>query len=295
MDRDELLRECRLAHCGDVFICDRCQRIDAALLLAPPEPSAEDVREACAKVCDARLAATLHPSGVIDEERDAEARQLAKLIRALDLSKINAEPPDTMKWDIGGGTPASAAIVQVMDADGKYPSEKQPMTITTTTNAAPDTDDRKLAQSTHEWKGPYVQPNCSGSMSDAKNAAPGAGVSEERIREIWNIATNAQREADARVAFDATDVTDDKYRASKVSKAVRGNALIEPDIVCIRQLLSERGEREGWVSVPKEVKDFYDFADTVFVPFTSQQEELKKSLDLARNAMLAAAGGKEGK
>ena len=34
--------------------------------------------------------------------------------------------------------PSTAAIVQVMDAEGKYPAEKQLMTITTTTNAAPD-------------------------------------------------------------------------------------------------------------------------------------------------------------
>ena len=38
-DRD-LLRECRLAHCGDTFPCDRCQRIDAALSEPQEQPNA---------------------------------------------------------------------------------------------------------------------------------------------------------------------------------------------------------------------------------------------------------------
>lgn len=41
------------------------------------------------------------------------------------------------------------------------------------------------------------------------------------------------------------------------------------------------------VLVPKEVLEFYRFADMVFVPFTSQQEQLYLSLDKARRAMLA--------
>lgn len=43
-----------------------------------------------------------------------------------------------------------------------------------------------------------------------------------------------------------------------------------------------------FVSVPREVLDFFNFASTIFVPFTSQQQELQISLMKARDAMTAA-------
>lgn len=62
----------------------------------------------------------------------------------------------------------------------------------------------------------------------------------------------------------------------------------------VRQALHEFAARstQGMVLVPVEVFAFYQFADAVFVAFTSQQEELKLSLDIARKAMLAAQSGK---
>ena len=88
--------------------------------------------------------------------------------------------------------PSTAAIMQVMDADGKNPSEKQPMTITATTNAA-----------------------------------PGAGVSEERIREI------------------AADALGPGFKEGDYRRVQVG----------IHFALSERGEREGFVSVPRSTAE----------------------------------------
>lgn len=43
--------------------------------------------------------------------------------------------------------------------------------------------------------------------------------------------------------------------------------------------------KDGWVLVPPEVANLYNFMCTVFVPMTSQQEEIDKSLQLARAAV----------
>lgn len=62
----------------------------------------------------------------------------------------------------------------------------------------------------------------------------------------------------------------------------------------IEKLTRERymySQLAAMVSVPREVKEFFDFAAYAFVPFTSQQEEIKKSLEIAMKA-LAAAGAK---
>jgi len=42
---------------------------------------------------------------------------------------------------------------------------------------------------------------------------------------------------------------------------------------------------QDFVTVPKEVLEFYLFSKMVFVPFTTQQDQMKVSLDKATAAM----------
>ena len=51
---------------------------------------------------------------------------------------------------------------------------------------------------------------------------------------------------------------------------------------------------EGWKLVPVEVVDLYSFMCAAFVPMTPQQEQIALQLDLAKQAMLAAAPRPEG-
>lgn len=50
----------------------------------------------------------------------------------------------------------------------------------------------------------------------------------------------------------------------------------------------------GYQLVPVEVVNLFNFMDTSFVAMTSQQEQIKISLDIARKAMLAAAPAQAG-
>lgn len=45
---------------------------------------------------------------------------------------------------------------------------------------------------------------------------------------------------------------------------------------------------DGYVLVPVEVRDLYDFMAITFTPFTGQHQQIKIQLELARKAMLAA-------
>ena len=158
--------------------------------------------------------------------------------------------PDIMKWDIGGGTPASAAIVQVMDADGKYPSEKQPMTITTTTNAVPLNE---KAVGRMPSQNPLMRAHV-GLPPLSAPAAP-AGLSEERIREIPNPTDDDLADPLFEAIWQVTktwDVNAPQYYSGYCGLNGSHVMLI---LNAIRQALSERGEREGFVSVPEAIQD----------------------------------------
>jgi hypothetical protein len=63
----------------------------------------------------------------------------------------------------------------------------------------------------------------------------------------------------------------------------------QDELIAVLRASPSEAPREGMVTVPKEVLEFYTFCDIAFVPFTGQHEELMKSLRLARKAMLPAA------
>ena len=63
--------------------------INRALEAAERGPSGEETREACARVCEERLEPGT--TGIIDEERDAEALACAKAIRSLALSTVGGK------------------------------------------------------------------------------------------------------------------------------------------------------------------------------------------------------------
>lgn len=72
---------------------------------------------------------------------------------------------------------------------------------------------------------------------------------------------------------------------AKIDAAIAAPAAASDPVAYAWQSL--RDVLVGYVLVPKEILEFYQFADIVFVPVTSQQEQLKISLDKARKAIAA--------
>ncbi|HEL3849493.1 TPA: hypothetical protein UMZ03_000156 [Stenotrophomonas maltophilia] len=57
--------------------------------------------------------------------------------------------------------------------------------------------------------------------------------------------------------------------------------------VAVKVLAAALTPPEGYVLVPVEVRDLYDFMAITFTPFTGQHQQIKIQLELARQAVLA--------
>ena len=90
----ELLKECRLAHCGDTIPCDRCQRIDAHLNAAPqPE------------ILDALIAILPMAKGWAHEHPVGRNAQMIEEVEML-LSRIAEPAPARVAGDVAAISPA---------------------------------------------------------------------------------------------------------------------------------------------------------------------------------------------